>query len=265
MLSQLTCLPVSAPVICFGQQPCGIFPRRFLYAKFQTARRLQQEIGGEIVFFYHDSDHDPRETVTILRELHTGKPRRLNFTFANQIQKFSPLFAKRVVPEAMQKLGQQLSQCVPAPLAKKFDEINAENVAEFCLQMYERIGLLEGIRVLRSGDKSFRQQAIAIDDYFVDVQYEDELVRARRGADSLLLHKGGNAYITLPLEKFEATQISPTRDTRLRWMQSVIRCTHYIAGAGEMNYLKPEEAPDVQFITRDAISESDCAWVPEQT
>jgi len=43
------------PVICFGQQPCGFFPKRFLAAKIQTARRLQQEIGGEIVFFLHDS------------------------------------------------------------------------------------------------------------------------------------------------------------------------------------------------------------------
>jgi hypothetical protein len=49
----------AGPIICFGQQPCGFFPRRFLFAKMQTARRLQQEIGGEIVFFYHDSDHDP--------------------------------------------------------------------------------------------------------------------------------------------------------------------------------------------------------------
>lgn len=257
---------MSAPLICFGQQPCGIFPRRFLYAKFQTARRLLQEIGGEIVFFYHDSDHDPRETVTILRELHTGKPRRLNFSFANQIQKqFSPLFAKRVLPETKEKLGEQLAQCVPSPLMKHYQETKAENVADFCLQMYERIGLLEGIRVMRSGDSGFRRQAVAIDDHFVDVQYENELVRARRSPDSLLLHKGGDAYIKLPLEEFDATQISPTRDTRLRWMQSVIRCTHYIAGAGEMNYLKTEEAPEVQFITRDVISESDCAYVPEQT
>ncbi|MGZ4966526.1 MAG: hypothetical protein ACXV97_05065, partial [Chthoniobacterales bacterium] len=73
---------MTAPIICFGQQPCGIFPRRFLFAKIQTARRLQKEIGGEIVFFFHDSDHDPRETVTILRDLHTGEERRLNFTFA---------------------------------------------------------------------------------------------------------------------------------------------------------------------------------------
>ena len=29
----------SSPVICFGQQPCGFFPRRFLFAKFETARR----------------------------------------------------------------------------------------------------------------------------------------------------------------------------------------------------------------------------------
>nr|MDQ2660188.1 S1 RNA-binding domain-containing protein [Verrucomicrobiota bacterium] len=109
---------MSSPVICFGQQPCGFFPRRFLYAKFQTARRLQEEIGGEIVFFYHDSDHDPRETTTILHERHTGKLQRLNFTFANQIQKqFSPLYAKRVTPESKAKLVSQVSQCVPAPLA----------------------------------------------------------------------------------------------------------------------------------------------------
>ena len=65
------------PVICFGQQPCGFFPRRFLQAKIVTARRLQSEIGGEIVFFCHDSDHDPRETQTILRHRTTGEPNAL--------------------------------------------------------------------------------------------------------------------------------------------------------------------------------------------
>jgi hypothetical protein len=35
-----------APVIAFGQQPCGFFPRRFLVAKIRTARRLQAQIGG---------------------------------------------------------------------------------------------------------------------------------------------------------------------------------------------------------------------------
>ena len=67
-----------APVICFGQQPCGFFPKRFLFAKIQTARRLQSEIGGEIVFFFHDSDHDPRETRTILRHRKTNEPAQLN-------------------------------------------------------------------------------------------------------------------------------------------------------------------------------------------
>ena len=64
----------ATPIICFGQQPCGFFPRRFLVAKIRTARRLQAEIGGEIVFFYHDSDHDPRETQTILRHRTTREP-----------------------------------------------------------------------------------------------------------------------------------------------------------------------------------------------
>src|SRR5471030_2339436 len=84
----------TASVICFGQQPCGFFPRRFLAAKVATARRLQSEIGGEIVFFCHDSDHDPRETQTLLSPRSGGEPRILNFTFENKVQrKFSPLYA----------------------------------------------------------------------------------------------------------------------------------------------------------------------------
>ena len=87
----------TTPVICFGQQPCGFFPKRFLIAKIQTARRLQAEIGGEIVFFYHDSDHDPRETRTLLRHRKTGERAQLNFTFENRLQrKFSPLYLKRI-------------------------------------------------------------------------------------------------------------------------------------------------------------------------
>ena len=254
---------MSSPIICFGQQPCGIFPRRFLFSKMQTARRLQQEIGGEIVFFFHDSDHDPRETVTILADRHTGEERRLNFTFANQLQKcFAPLFAKRVLPEAKRKLAAQLAQCVEPRLVEHFTASAAENVAELCLDMYGRMGLLDGIAIVRSGDRGFREKACPIDDYFVDVQYEGELVRARYAPDCLLLHKGGDCYIRLPHEPHTKAQISPTRDTRLRWMQSVVRCTHYVAGAGELQYLNKADAPEVEFITRDYIENSDRAWVP---
>ena len=253
---------MSSPVICFGQQPCGIFPRRFLYAKIQTARRLQQEIGGEIVFFYHDSDHDPRETVTIVRDLQSGAERRLNFQFANKLQKeFSPLFAKRVLPEWREKTARQLPQYVDAALVEHFKEISAGHVADFCLEMYRRLGLLEGTRVIRSGDPEVRRRAADIADYFVDVNYEGELVRARLGESGLKLHKGGSAYVNLPLPAYDKSRISPTRDTRLRWMQSVVHCTHYIAGAGEIGYLNTADAPDVQFVTRDPISESDRAYI----
>jgi hypothetical protein len=255
---------MAAPIICFGQQPCGIFPRRFLHSKIQTARRLQREIGGEIVFFYHDSDHDPRETITILPDRHTGHEERLNFKFANKLQKqFSPLFAKRVLPEWQQKMARQLPNYVAGKLAEEFRKISAENVADFCLEMYRRLGLLDGLRVMRSGDPEFRRRAVAIDDYFVDVTYQNELLRARISPDGFLLHKGGESYLKLPLQEYDATQISPTRDTRLRWMQSVIRCTHYVAGASEVKYLNTDEAPGVQFVTRDEISESDRAYVPD--
>lgn len=255
---------MTAPIICFGQQPCGIFPKRFLFSKIQTARRLQGEIGGEIVFFYHDSDHDPRETITILPERGSGLEQRLNFQFANRLQKqFSPLFAKRVLPEWQEKMARQLPNFVPRRLVEDFQKISATNVANFCLEMYRRLGLLDGLRVMRSGDPEFRRRAVAVEDYFVDVPYQNELVRARVAPDALLLHKGGDSYIKLPLQEHDATQISPTRDTRLRWMQSVIHCTHYVAGASEIKYLNRTDAPGVEFITRDIISQSDRAYVPD--
>src|SRR3954462_3016480 len=127
------------PIICFGQQPCGFFPTRFLVAKITAARRLQQEIGGEIVFFYHDSDHDPRETKTLLRERHTGRDDPLNFQFASKTQKlFSPLFAKRVLPEWQTNTAAQLPQYVDRELVEHFKSVSAHDVSAFCREMYDR-------------------------------------------------------------------------------------------------------------------------------
>jgi hypothetical protein len=253
---------MSAPIICFGQQPCGFFPKRFLFAKIVTARRLQREIGGEIVFFFHDSDHDPRETATALRERHTGNEHSFNFEFANKIQKqFSPLYAKRLLPDWHAKVARQLPNYVGPDLVERFKSAEGSTAADFCHDMYRRLGLLERIRVERSSNPEFRKRAVAIDDFFVDVQWEGETVRARHREGKLLLHKGGDKYIELPPQSFEAAQISPTRDTRLRWMQSVIHCTHYVAGAGEREYLNEAEAPGVTFVQRDEISDSDLAYI----
>jgi hypothetical protein len=253
---------MSAPVICFGQQPCGFFPKRFLYAKILAARRLQGEIGGEIVFFFHDSDHDPRETATVLREQRTGDERSLNFEFANKIQKqFSPLYAKRLLPEWQAKVARQLPNYVAPELVEHFKAAEGSTAADFCEDMYRRMGLLDGIRIERSSHPEFRNRATAIDDFFVDVPWEGETVRARHRDGKLLLHKGGDHYIELPSQSFNAAQISPTRDTRLRWMQSVIHCTHYVAGAGERQYLNEAEAPGVTFVQRDEISDSGLAYI----
>ena len=252
------------PRICFGQQPCGFFPRRFLYAKIATARRLHAELGGEIVFFCHDSDHDPRETHTTLTHHSTGERMQLNFAFANQIQrKWSPAFLKRVTREWQSKTARQLPAYVAGCWVDAFKENDATNVADFCLEMYRRMGLLDNIRVVRSSDPAVRRTACAVDDYFVDVPYQDEVVRARcqHGRDGpLLLHAGGDKYLTVPPTDFEPEQISPSRDTRLRWMQSIVQCTHYITGAGEGAYLNKEETPEIQFINRQVIDRSDEAY-----
>ena len=243
-------------VICFGQQPCGFFPRRFLVAKIRTARRLQAELGGAIVFFYHDSDHDPRETQTILRQRKTREPATLNFAFANKVQrKFSPLYLKRIADGWTGKTALQLPNYVDHPAIDCFRRIRAATVADFCLEMYRAMGLLEGVRIARSGDPAFRRAACDISDFFVDVPYENEIVRARHVDGRLRLHEGGALWRDLPATPFTKEQISPTRDSRLRWMQSVLHCTHYIAGAGEKAYLRPEDAPDITFVNRDSIDD----------
>lgn len=252
---------MSAPVICFGQQPCGFFPRRFLYAKFVTARRLQQQIGGEIVFFYHDSDHDPRETQTTLRHHKTDEPHTLNFAFANKLQrKFSPLFLKRIPDGWQSNTARELGAYVTPRALEAFRAVRADNVADFCLEMYRAMGLLEGVRVVRSGDRAVREAACDIAECFVDVPHQGEIVRARLLDGALKLHEGGNSYVTLPEQPFAKAQISPTRDSRLRWMQSVLHCTHYICGAGEQAYLNPADAPDITFVPRETIDRSDEAW-----
>ena len=252
---------MSTPVICFGQQPCGFFPKRFLVAKIRTARRLQKEIGGEIVFFCHDSDHDPRETKTGLRHRKTNEPASLNFSFANKVQrKFTPMYLKQIPSDWHAKTLLQLPNYVGHDLIEIFRKTSAPNHADFCLAMYHGMGWLAGIRVVRSSDPTFRRAACDIDDFFVEVPYEQEIVRARFAGDSFTLHEGGNSFVTLPATAFTKEQISPARDTRLRWMQSVLHCTHYIAGAGEKDYLRPEDAPEITIVNRDAIDRSDEAY-----
>jgi hypothetical protein len=274
------------PVICFGQQPCGFFPKRFLVAKILTARRLQRELGGggEILFFYHDADHDPRETKTTLRHIQSRQPLDYNFEFENKIQKkFSPLFLKRIPAAWHKKMANTLPNYVAKPLVELFKAAPVSNVADFCLHIYQHMivdgrPLLDGIRIARSSDPALRTAACDIDDYFADVPYQNEIVRARKGAPDgnpgsspsqhasppafLQLHEGGNAFINLPFPANGLTkqQITPTRDTRLRWMQSVLHATHYIAGMGEQGYLNKSDAPDLQFIDRDPVENLDEAW-----
>jgi hypothetical protein len=261
------------PIICFGQQPCGFFPKRFLVAKILTARRLQRQIGGEIVFFYHDADHDPRETKTTLRHRQSGKTLDYNFEFANKIQrKFSPLFLKRIPADWRRKMAGALPNYVSTALVEIFKAAPATHVADFCLHIYQHMPgpdggpLFEGIRVARSGDPALRTAACDIAEYFADVPYENEIVRARCLHDDtgrkLQLHEGGPVFIDLPwpAEGIGKAQITPTRDTRLKWMQSVLHATHYITGGGEQAYLQQADAPELTFLNRDPIDRIDEAW-----
>ena len=109
-------------------------------------------------------------------------------------------------------------------------------------------------------DPAFRRAACDVDDYYVDVPYEGEVVRARLVDGTLKLYKGGDSFVPLAVTEYSKEQISPTRDTRLRWMQSVVRCTHYIAGASEQAYLRREDAAEITYVNRDTIDRFDEAY-----
>ena len=63
-----------------------------------------------------------------------------------------------------------------------FKQTPAANVADFCLEMYRRMGLLDGIRVVRSSDPAFRRAACDVAEFFVDVPHEGEIVPRPRSA-----------------------------------------------------------------------------------
>ena len=253
------------PVICFGQQPNGFFPKRFFHAKVETARKLQKEIGGKIVFFYHDSDADYRETITILTDPKSGEEVRLNFNTENKIQKkYSPLYKKRILSGWQEEIVRKLPRFVSGGVIEIFKKAKGENVADFCLDMYKLLGLLDGIEVMRSSDKDFRERASELTEFYADVEYEGEVVRAEMHKGKLRLHEGGGKYFNIPSpEKIEKWQKNPAREERFTWMQSVIGATHYVAGVGENSYLKKEDSPDVVFVERNAVENSDHAYIPE--
>ena len=70
--------------------------------------------------------------------------------------------------------------------------------------------------------------------------------------------------MALPASAFTKEQITPARDTRLRWMQSVLRCTHYVTGAGEQAYLHQEDAPEITYVQREHIERAEEAFADVQ-
>lgn len=249
------------PIIVFGQQPNGFLPKNYFVAKIQTARALQKQIGGRIIWFCHDSDSDFRETATILTDKQSGKKVSINFILNNIIQKkFSPLYIKTIKADWQAETTKRLPQYVSKSLNEIFANISASTPAEFCIRMYEAMGLLKQITVIRSSDPELRRQAIDIPQFFVDTIYEGETVRARYKTDHLELHEGGNKYISLPLKPFNKEQVSPTRDTRFIWMQSVLHATHYITGESEQAYLNQTDTVSVKLIPREFILNSQAAY-----
>ncbi len=103
-----------------------------------------------------------------MRHRKTNEPAQLNFAVENKIQrKFSPLHLKRIAADWQNKTSLQLPNYIGQPLIEIFKKISAANVADFCLEMYRCMGLLDGIRVVRSSNPEVRAAACAVAEFFV--------------------------------------------------------------------------------------------------
>ena len=81
-------------------------------------------------------------------------------------RKFSPLYLKRVRADWQRThRATRSAPYVGRRWAEEFRAVEATNVADFCLEMYRRMGLLDGMRVARSSDPAFRRAACDMDDY----------------------------------------------------------------------------------------------------
>jgi len=252
------------PIICFGQQPNGFLPKRFFYAKLQTARKLQKGIGGKIIWFLHDADHDYREIQTSIGE------QTFNFSYKNKIvRKWTPLAVKEITKESVQDIYNKIRHMLPQSITDEFKAVKAKTASAFCVEMYKKLGLLDDIEIISSFSPPFRKKADLSDfgnGYYYDIQYEGELVRAEVYNNTLRLHHGGDQYTTIkeidPKELLKHPEhISPGRDKRFAWMQSVINCTHYIMGNEEAKYLAKKNIKYVELIKRDQIENANGAWV----
>ena len=104
--------------------------------------------AASIVYFCHDSDHDPRETRTILRHRKTGEPAQLNFAFDEQapaqVLAALPQAHRRRLARADRSGSSRTTSTIP-PI-ELFRKTSAATVADFCLEMYRGMGLLDGMR-----------------------------------------------------------------------------------------------------------------------
>ena len=104
------------------------------------------------MFFCHDSDHDPRETITILREKHSGREHAINFRFLNSIQKqFSPLpFSKQIL-------------IIMAGTGGFLDDMPVDQVRDFEAELYKYVestnpGILRAIMEKKILDDQLKTQ-----------------------------------------------------------------------------------------------------------
>ena len=178
--SNLTATMSHRPSSVSASNPAGFFPSDFSSPKSKPPAGCNRNRRRDRLLL-------PRQRPRSARNQNPSSPPQKRRNLRNQFHLrqqtpakiFAAVSETHLRPIGCEKTALQLPAYVDRRWVEAFKNIRATNVADFCLEMYRQMGLLEGIRVVRSSDPDFRRAACDVADFFVDVPYEGEIVRAR--------------------------------------------------------------------------------------
>ena len=143
----------------------------------------------------------------------------------------------------------QLPNYVDRELVDKFQEVDCHNPADFCLKMYGKMGLLDGVRVERSSSPEFRKRAVSVDNFILLMPSG----KAKRFGPA-----AGTENCFCTRAPTGSSNSLPRISTPLRSVLRVIlvcggcnrsfNASHYVAGAGEQEDLNEADAPGITFV-----------------
>lgn len=241
------------PIVCLSEQLSSFLPTKSLVRRIDAAKSLASRVGGKTILFIWDSWHrGTAETVL------PGN-RRISFEYYNNLQRdYTPFYLKNLDPVWWNRAKSKLDGIVPGKIINVLDNIKEDTAGNFCLKAYKKLGFLDNLEVVRSSDPEIRKKAKMFEDFYVEVSYKGEIVRARYTNRGFVLES--NPPVEIYKTDVVPGMVTPPDEKRFEWMDSIVSPSHYILG--EKERVKESDFPWISFVRSRKTEQSDTACWP---